>query len=102
MSLRTKSLSDGYGPTVSLGETTHAAEPTAGVVGVVIPTSVKVVGDVGLSPPQATVRTAPVAPSMPSAFRRLTCLFVDSISLSFREASRDPRVRTAAAAGKIG
>ena len=74
---RVKFASDGYGPIVSLGVTTQVAFVDGGGVVVVVVVVVVVavfVGLVGVSPPQAAENTAPAAPSMPSASRRLTCL----------------------------
>jgi hypothetical protein len=89
MSLRVKSASDGYGPMVSLGDTTHAAVDVAGGV-VVVPlvvvvvVVVVVVGLVGLSPLHAEPNAAPAIPRRPSASRRLsglTVLFCDICEL---------------------
>ena len=65
MSLRNRSVSDGKGPTVSLGVTAQAALLPAPVVGV----AASVVGLVGDSP-QPNASAAPAAPSVPSASRR--------------------------------
>jgi hypothetical protein len=65
MSLRKKSATDGYGPTVSLGVTVQAAfVPVVVVVVVVV-----VVGLVGESP-HAKAIAAPAAPIAPIASRR--------------------------------
>jgi hypothetical protein len=72
MSVRTNRDSEGYGPTVSFGETAQVAVPLVAPVVVVVVVVVLVdVGLVGVSP-QAPVSAAPAAPSSPSARRRLT------------------------------
>lgn len=69
MSLRIMSVSDGYGPAVSLGVTEH--EALVDVVGDVVVVVVDVLGLVGVSAhPTATAALA--APNTPSACRRVT------------------------------
>lgn len=65
MSLRNKSTSEGYGATVSVGVTAHAA-----FVDVAVAASTVVDGAVGVSPhPHANA--APAAPTGPRASRRV-------------------------------
>ena len=70
MSLRKRSVSDGYGPTVSVGVTAHAALVPVVVV-VVVVVEVGLVGE--LPHPKATAAPA-AAPMAPMSSRRLIFL----------------------------
>src|SRR5262245_504902 len=93
MSLRMKSESDGYGPIVSFGDTTHVAvDVTGGVVVVVVVVVVVAVavplGLVGVSPLHADDSAALATPSSPSASRRLHDLLVLACDISELESGR--------------
>jgi hypothetical protein len=66
MSLRIKSVSEGYGPMVSVGVTAQAAL----VVPPAVVPLVVAVGLVGVSPPHPATSAAPAAPSIAMASRR--------------------------------
>jgi hypothetical protein len=72
------SVNDGYGPTVSSGVTAQAALAVPPVVVAVVVVVVVEDGPVGVSPPHASERAAPVRPNAPSASRRVNLFcFID-------------------------
>jgi hypothetical protein len=89
MSLRIKSVSDGYGPSVSVGVTAHAALVPVVVVGVEV--DVGLVGE--LPHPNATAALA-AAPMAPMSSRRLIFLLcIRHFLATFRPAATDSRRR---------
>jgi hypothetical protein len=76
MSLRMNCVIEGYGPSVSDGDTAQAAAPVVGVVGVVVDDVVTSVGLIGVSPPHAAAIVAPTVPSTPRASRLVNFDFI--------------------------